>query len=590
MGRRGTPMTNDHAERSGGIEPERMGAFGTALVLVAGSLGIVDLLTPVGIGSLALYFLTPVGLALAYLGHLRSAGATDRGASPDRLETDVWAYLESFPIALMKTEPSGRIIRANLEAHTVLGRAPGTLLDLPVVDLAWSDSWPTEEADPTGLPLSTHTSLYAHPDGIQREIEVLRRSIGHGPEPATWLMSFHDVSERNEKDREREALRARVEQSQRLQTMDTLAGGIAHDFNNLLAPILGYSEMAQMVVSEDSELHGDLGQIRTAAQRAKELVAQMMEFSRPEAHALGPVHLQGVVREVTALLRASVPSTIRIVGHADHDTNPVLGSATQLHQVLFNLCTNASHAMPDGGTIEVAVDSMQPLATMDQSKLPPGPGPFVRLRVSDDGEGTSPDTVSKIFEPFFTTKDAGNGTGLGLSTVRGIVASLGGTITVDSEVAVGTTLTLCFPPLRADQEEDADSEARLTAVPGDGQILLVDDEVGVLNVTERGLSRLGYDVRAYDSSAEALAAFGGAPAAYDLVLTDQTMPEMTGLQLAREIRNVRPDVPIVVTSGYPEAVSEGEMQDMGRCEFLPKPASPNQIGLTVARNLGRSAQ
>ena len=510
----------------------------------------------------------------------RVAAPESDGQSPDVSDAKASVPdIDFHPVPLLWVSVDGTIRSGNERAHTVLGRAPGTLTGRDLSELGWDAPWPPtlgHERDDTAQ------SAYAHPDGSERAL-ILTAGVKPDANGCRSVL-LEDATARLTVAREREALHVRAHQNQRLQTVGTLAGGIAHDFNNLLAPILGYAEMAQAGVDSDDELYADLDHIRVAAHRARDLVAQMMRFSRPDSETLEPVFLHSLVREVTALLRASLPSTVRIVGEADRNAPPILGSPTQLHQILFNLCTNASHAMPDGGLIQVHHDTFSRLATLPPGSVPTGPGPYVRLRVTDDGAGMSPETLAQIFEPFFTTKAPGKGTGLGLSTVRSLVQELGGTLSVESEIGQGTTFSLLFPA----HEEAVNSEASgtcWTAPEGEGQILLVDDEVGVLEVTRRSLTRLGYDVRAYSSSPQALDVFQQTPTDFDLILTDQTMPDLTGTQLARRARESRPDMPIVLTSGNPETENHPDLEELGRCRFLAKPASPDQLGRAIARSM-----
>ncbi len=420
-------------------------------------------------------------------------------------------------------------MRANRAMHIMLGRAPGTLPGFRVADIGWERSEDGEAAEHTpGAMGDRYAVTYRHPDGSDRELDLRANAVlGDGGERVGTLTAATDVTERNRAEREREELRRRMEQGQRMETIGSLAGGIAHDFNNLLTPILGYVEIAQSEIDKESVLYQDLAQVAAAGHRAKDLVGQILRFSRPQKEELQAVPLHGIAREVTGLLRASLPATIRIVQRIDSACPPVLGKATQIHQILFNLCTNASHAMPDGGTITVSIDLVDALATMDDGQRPAGPGPFVRLRVEDDGTGMDAPTLERIFQPFFTTKETGKGTGLGLAVVQGIVVAMNGTISVESTLGRGTSFTLLFP---AHKEVVAEAETVAEEVPmsAGGRVLLVDDDPGVLGVTARVLARLGYEVTSCASGDEAYAVFEKSPQAFDVLFTDQTMPGRTG--------------------------------------------------------------
>ena len=494
---------------------------------------------------------------------------------------------EQAPVGFFEVDQDGVVVRANRAMHIILGRAACTLPGYRVADLGWK---PVEGADGAedaeGAMGDRNAVTYRHPDGRDRELELRANAVlGDDGGRVGTLTAVTDVTERNRAAREREELRRRMEQGQRLETIGTLAGGIAHDFNNLLTPILGYVEIAQSEIDRESVLYEDLAQVAAAGHRAKDLVAQILHFSRPEKEALEPVLLQSVAREVTGLLRASLPTTIRMEQRLDGTCPPVLGKATQIHQILFNLCTNAFHAMPEGGTITVSIDLVDALATMDAGERPAGPGPFPRLRVRDDGTGMDAVTLERIFQPFFTTKEAGKGTGLGLAVVQGIVVAMNGTVAVESTVGKGTTFTLLFPAHR-DVVPEAVAVAEDVAAGAGGRVLLVDDDPGVLGVTARVLARLGHDVTPCPSGDEASVVFDRSPHAFDVLFTDQTMPGRTGLQLAREVRRKRPEIPIVITTGYAGVITEEHLRAIGGCELILKPASPAHIGRVMRRLLG----
>jgi PAS domain S-box-containing protein len=559
---------------------------GGLLLVVA---GVPDTLLPGG--SILCLGLELTGLVLVLLG-IRDARRRSRdrvaeagrelAASADR-ERRLAHLLEQAPVGLFEVDHDGVVAHANRAMHIILGRAPGTLPGFRVSDIGWEEEGRTHADGAMG---DRRAVTYRHPDGTDRELELRANAvIGDDGSRVGTLTAVMDVTERNRAERERAELHRRMEQGQRLETIGTLAGGIAHDFNNLLTPILGYVEIAQAEVEQDSVLFEDLAQVAAAGHRAKDLVAQILRFSRPEKEELQPVALQGVAREVTGLLRASLPATVRIVQRMDAACPPVLGKATNIHQILFNLCTNASHAMPEGGTITVSVDLVDALATMDAVKRPAGSGPFVRLRVEDDGTGMDGATLERIFQPFFTTKEVGKGTGLGLAVVQGIVVAMNGTISVESTLGRGSAFTLLFP---AHQEVVAEKQAVDEDVPmsAGGRVLLVDDDPGVLGVTARILARLGYEVTSCASGDEAHAVFDETPQAFDVVFTDQTMPGRTGLQLARDVRRRRPDIPIVLTTGYAGVITDEHLRDIGGCELILKPASPAHIGRVVRRALG----
>ncbi len=514
----------------------------------------------------------------------REEEAREAAAALRQRERHLTQLFEQAPVGFFEAISDGLVVRANRAMHLILGRAPGTLPGFNVADLGWGEEGTTREPAEAGTG-DRRAVRYRHPDGSERDLELRANPIlDDEGRPAGTLTAVMDVTERNRAERERQELARRMEQTQRLETIGTLAGGIAHDMNNLLTPILGYVEIALAEMDPESVFHEDLMQVAGAANRAKELVAQILRFSRPEKDDLSPVLLQSVAREVTGLLRASLPTTIRIDHRVDSACPPVLGKATQIHQILFNLCTNASHAMPDGGTITVSIDLVDALATLDAGQRPEGEGPFVRLRVQDDGTGMDEATAARVFQPFFTTKEPGKGTGLGLSVVQGIVVGMGGRIGVESAPGEGATFTLLFPA-HAEAHGGEEPVREAEEVSAGGHILLVDDDESVLHVTERALARLGYTVTSCRSGDEAVALFESAPDAFDLILTDQTMPGRTGLQLAGEVRASRPALPIVLTTGYAGLITEEQLRRIGNCTLVMKPATPSQIGRVVRRSM-----
>ncbi len=372
---------------------------------------------------------------------------------------------------------------------------------------------------------------------------------------------------------------ARLRQAQKMEAIGTLAGGIAHDFNNILAGIFGYSELGLEEVDPKSRLHGDLMHIHDAAKRAKDLIYQILAFSRQAEGERYPLRLDMVIKECLKLLRPSIPSSIEFVVNLGTNCPQVMADATQMHQIIMNLCTNAYHAMRDeGGILTVGLHPF----IMDDSDTQGGPE--LCLTVSDTGQGMSPDTLDRIFEPYFTTKPSAEGTGLGLATVHGIVASHGGAVTVCSEVGKGSTFSVYLPAMREDSPIKPVVKEK-PAVGGNERIMVVDDEEPLTLLLERVLTRLGYRVTAMQNSLEALAAFKASPQDFDLVLTDQTMPGMTGYQLGQEMLAIRPDIPIILTTGYTDSAYKDKVLLNGISAFMAKPAETNDMARLVRRVL-----
>jgi len=377
-------------------------------------------------------------------------------------------------------------------------------------------------------------------------------------------------------------LETQLRQAQKMEAIGTLAGGIAHDFNNILSPIVGYTEMALVDLPEDSRTASDLQEVLTASRRAADLVTQILTFSRQQEEERHPIRVCPIAKEALKLLRASLPSTIEMRPRIVAEPDVVLADPTQIHQVLMNLCTNAGHAMREtGGTLTVELTNLDATAEPPHEGLEPGH--YLRLTVADTGHGMEPDVLARIFEPYFTTKETGEGTGLGLAVVHGIVESYGGAIAVESEIGRGTTFEILLPLA---EREEADAAASGPAPRGRERVLLVDDEPTVVEMVQQMLERLGYEVVSHTSSTEALAAFERGPDQFDLVVTDMTMPHMTGTDLSKELMEIRPDVPIIMCTGFSELITEGKAEAMGIRALLMKPIVRRDLAEAIRRAFG----
>lgn len=367
------------------------------------------------------------------------------------------------------------------------------------------------------------------------------------------------------------ALGNRIRQAQKMEAMGALAGGIAHDFNNILSAIFGYTELAILDVDEGSKLSKNLEHVATAAERARDLVAQILTFSRQSERERKPQRLQIVAKEVLKLLRGSIPATVDIRQNIDTACSAVVADNTEVHQILMNLCTNAYHALPEsGGVMNVSLSEVE--IGVDEARTHPNckPGNFVRLSVSDNGHGMDDATKTRIFEPYFTTKERGEGTGLGLATVHGIVQEMGGTIRVYSEKGQGTTFDIFFPAIETDVSEAKNRRSQLESLRGSERVLMIDDEVPIAHFVEAALTRLGYKVTVQTSSVDALNLFKTDSAAFDVVITDQMMPEMRGTELSKELNAIRSDIPIIMCSGFGDVFNLGTGQKVIR-ERVMKP-------------------
>jgi PAS domain S-box-containing protein len=425
-------------------------------------------------------------------------------------------------------------------------------------------------------------------DGQQLPLEVRMCVIQYQRQPAT-LVVMRDITERKRAEEERRRIEEQLRRAQKMEALGTLAGGIAHDFNNILAAIIGYTELVVPRVSRTSPEWGYLQEVLTAGQRARDLVQQILLFTRQGEQERKPVQLHQLVKEVLALLRASLPTTIEVRQYIDEATGAILADPTRMHQVLLNLCTNAEHAMREtGGILEVRLDAVDVDVAFAADHPELQPGPHVRLTVRDTGHGMEPEVMERIFEPFFTTKGVGEGTGMGLAMVHGIVTSHEGAITVQSTVGKGTTFEVYFPRIDAVPEPAAEVEVSLPH--GKGCILFVDDEETLALLGQEFLRRLGYDVVATTSSIKALETFRTTPQRFDLVITDQTMPDMTGAALASELRHIRPDIPIILCTGFSHVMNAEKAKAMEIDAFCMKPFMARDLGLTIQQVLARRAE
>jgi PAS domain S-box-containing protein len=377
-------------------------------------------------------------------------------------------------------------------------------------------------------------------------------------------------------------LEQHLRQMQKMEALGTLAGGIAHDFNNILNPIFINTELVLLDAPEASPMRQPLQLVLEAAERGKGLVKQIITFSRQKEREAKPMKAEPLVKEALKFLRASLPSTVEIREKIERETRFILADPTQVYQVVMNLCSNAAYAMREqGGVLEVSLAEVE--VDEDMAGLHPDfdPGPYLRLTVSDTGVGMTKEVLERAFDPFFTTKKPGEGSGMGLSVVHGIVRNAKGAITAYSEVGKGSTFNVFFPGVEAEE-----LPVKVTPEPlatGRERVLLVDDEEVQVQSIRNMLERLGYTVVAMTDSAEALSLFRKDPGAFDLVITDQTMPQLTGVRLAEEVLRIRPGLPVVLCTGFSEMVDSDGAKALGIRQFLMKPFSLRDMGETIRR-------
>jgi PAS domain S-box-containing protein len=416
---------------------------------------------------------------------------------------------------------------------------------------------------------------------IEEELRASRDELERRVEERTNELS-EAYDKLKKETQERDQVEQRLRQSQKLEALGTLAGGIAHDFNNVLAAIIGFSEIAKGRTTGDPKAHKAVQRIFEAGIRGRELVKQMLTFSRKTEQEMRPLLLSSVVKETIKLLRASIPTTISIEVDVRSESSFIQGDLVQVQQVLMNLCTNGAFAMRErGGVLTV---ELRDFRVNGESKiLGLKSGLYMRLAVSDTGVGIAPEHMEKIFDPFFTTKKLGEGTGLGLSVVHGIVSQHGGLIKAESELGKGSTFTVYFP----EGKEVVSFETTLdeSVATGDEHVLFVDDEEALIEMGEELLADLGYHVTSRLSSREALALFRLDPSRFDLILTDQTMPDMTGVEFAREVMSIRRDIPVILCTGFSHLVDANKARETGIRAFVMKPLTRKEIARTVRKVL-----
>ncbi len=442
-------------------------------------------------------------------------------------------------------------------------------------DAFWEDMWHVLEAGNVW----TGRLINRKKDGTSYEVERTMSPIRDGAGVITnYVAVERDMTEQA-------GLDAELRQAQKMQAIGTLAGGIAHDFNNILAAMIGFTELALDDLKEDSRAKKHLEYVRSAGYRGRDLVKQILTFSRQGEQERKPVQVVPIVREVLKLMRALLPSTVEIRPKIETEEGVILADPVQMHQLLINLCTNAGQAMKAGkGVLEVRVSDFILSDPADAPYPDMEPGPYLKISVSDTGAGIDDLIKDRIFEPFFTTRESG-GTGMGLSVVYGIVKSHQGAITVSSAPGRGSTFAVYFRKLRDAQATAAEGHARKTVEPvkGKRRILFVDDEEALVEVGKQMLERLGYEVVAEKDSVRALKQFQRDPGMFDLVITDQTMPNMTGIELAKRMMSIKKDIPIILCTGFSEVISSESAKAMGIREFVMKPIIKNEMAETIRR-------
>lgn len=494
------------------------------------------------------------------------------------------SLVEAIPYGIQDNDLEGTITFTNSAYDLIMGCSEGERIGLPIWANAVNSSDKRQlqeyfttlvKEQPLPTPYITKISTEKG-NKIELQVDWDYRRDSQG-KLTGFISVITDITDRKMME---ESLR----QSQKMEAIGTLTGGIAHDFNNILAAILGYSELVLDDLPHESESREDLEAVIDAAKRAKDLVKHMLTFSRKTEQDVGPIEIYLVVKEALKLLRASIPSTIRIIQDIDVETGVVKADPTQIHQVLMNLCTNATHAMEDhGGVLEVHLGATH-LTEGDLATEPElNPGPYINLSVSDTGKGINPELIGRIFDPFFTTKETGKGTGMGLSVVHGVVKKHGGMIKVKSILGGGTKFDIFLPKEEIEYKQEIKSIGPLPV--GNESILVIDDEKPILNMIKVFLERQGYKVTIESKSKNAFALFCSQPEAFDLIISDQTMPDMTGEHLAYKVLDIRKDMPIILCTGFSSSIDKEKSLAAGIKAFVMKPISHNDLAVLIRKVL-----
>jgi PAS domain S-box-containing protein len=488
--------------------------------------------------------------------------------------------MESDAIFLIDNE-TGNILEVNKAASDIYGYTREELLNRKNTDIS---------AKPDVIRRATKTALRAVPIGYHEKkngdvfpVEVTTSHfIWKGRD--VHIAAIRDISSRLEAEEEKRRLENKLSQAQKMEAIGTLAGGIAHDFNNILTPIMAHSDLAAMQLSPDSPVQDNIRYINKAGERARDLVKQILSFARSREKDKIPLNPFPIVKEAIKFMRSAIPTTIDIQYDSDTEKGTILADPTQVNQIIMNLCNNAAQAMRQkGGVVKIKLDSVY--IGLDKIKYFSGlePGNYFRLTVSDSGPGISPDIQDKIFEPYFTTKATGDGTGLGLAVVHGIVKDCGGDVVIESELGKGATFHVMLPLM--EEATSPVTEAKVDLPMGKERVLVIDDEISTLETIQQMLEILGYKVTVRTSSIEALAAFRNNPDRFDLVITDQTMPNMTGKELAGEVLAIRPNIPIILSTGFSEQIDERTASRMGIRAFVMKPVILSELSQTLRKIL-----
>lgn len=528
------------------------------------------------------------GKILYYEGSLKDI--TERKRSEEALRNSEARFRTAFEnasVGMTLVDLNGVYLEVNLALARMIGHRPADMIGRPVADFTHPEDIGFRSQFLSDLLEGRISSgeqerRFVHKDGSTVWTLIwasLHRDLSG--RPLYFISLVQDLSDRKKADEEKGKLESQLLQAQKMEAIGSLAGGIAHDFNNILSAIIGYTELSML---SDGAPVDYLQEALKAANRAKDLVKQILSFSRQTDEERMPVLVGMVVKEVAKFLRASIPTTIDIHCEIDETTGSVLANSVELHQILMNLCTNAVHAIGgQAGRVEIRVKRVEIDGCQCHAFPDLDPGVYVELAVTDSGQGIRPEIKERIFDPYFTTKEKGVGTGLGLAVVHGIVKKSNGTIRVESLPGRGSTFSIYLPQI----ERSSAASAQPSRLPlgGFGKILFVDDEKMIADIGEKILKRLGYDVVSRTSPVEALELFKAKPRAFDLVISDQTMPGITGDGLARELMKINPDIPVILCTGYSQLIDAEKAREKGIKALVMKPILINEMDEAIRKAL-----
>ncbi len=535
-----------------------------------------------------------------HLEQLVAERTTELSTANKALQSEVQEHKQSIEFAenIMKSMDEGlvvidhnyKIISANRAYSEQINKPIREIIGAPCYAMSHSrdqpchifgEECPVNKTFITGKP---HTAVHEHIGQNGNILLVEIRSYPMQVKSGQTISAIEVINNITEKKK----LEDELLQAHKMEAIGTLAGGIAHDFNNILAVILGYADVIKGDLPDGSQAQEDINQVLKAANRATKLVKQILTFSRKGQDTQLLLQPTPIINEALKLMRASLPTTIEIHEKIDPNCGSIMANPTNVHRILVNLCTNALHGMEDEKgilTVHLTRVELREHEVMHEPGV--SAGSFVELMVSDTGCGMNKRTIKRIFEPYFTTKEVGKGTGMGLALVHGIIQSYRGFIRVESELNTGTTFHVYFPAIE-EKAVTCKKEKQKSFSKGNERIMAIDDEKAIADMYRATLERLGYKVSIYSSSEKAFEVFQSAPDNFDLIITDQTMPHLSGSDLAKKILQIRPDMPIILCTGYSAMISEDQAQEIGIKQFVMKPVSPPNLAMTIRDILDKS--